>query len=529
MNQIPPASDNLFLRCHAAWRSHSTKLTGKLLLLAIIPLVAVVALLGVAKIQLHADAARNADAIGAELARQIAASVADPLAADDQLSLNIQLAQWKRNPLISHVRLFTAENRLIAEAGSEPGRSKVAPGQGQFDATVHFQEALVGEVQLHLAAEPFVGPSNSLLWRLFWGVLILILLAGLTAWRMGVGMRQTTRDLGLWYGDSGQPVPGAKRRDELGDLARALEKRRVVDLPPEPEPEPEPAPAPSAEKPIMHDEETQLDTGDNITAEASLETESALIPDHTQPAPAKAVEIPEQIDPNEEMAAATVAQAEQAPLTEEPSLPVHSTEEDSQHATPPVVTQRESAILAVRLGNQEALRRLPRPRLMAVLERYREQLQRACELYNGHLHTLHDGTSLLVFHAAECRQDELAHALCCGELLRVLGHELQVEIADSGITLHVQLAIGHSVDLGSVSDTDLAARDECLAILDIVQHSRNLLLLDTSLADSDALKQRGVVRRLASQPGIYCIERLKGPYQSMLERQLTHFYHQRPH
>ncbi|GGD00618.1 hypothetical protein [Halopseudomonas salina] len=527
MNQIPPASDNLFLRCHAAWRSHSTKLTGKLLLLTIIPLVAVIVLLGVAKIQLHADAARNADAIGTELARQIAASVADPLAADDQLSLNIQLAQWKRNPLISHVRLFTAENRLIAEAGSEPGRSKVAPGQGQFDATVHFQEAMVGEVQLHLAAEPFVGPSNNLLWRLFWGVLILILLAGLTAWRLGIGMRQTARDLGLWYGDSGHPAPGSQRRDELGDLARALGKRRIVDLPPEPEPEPETAPP--AEKPISHDEETQLEPGDKITAEPSLETESSLIPDQTKAAPAKAVETPEQADHDQEMTATTVAQAEQAPLTEAPSLPAHNAENESQQATPPAITQRESAILAVRLGNQEALRRLPRPRLMAVLERYREQLQRACELYNGHLHTLHDGTSLLVFHAAECRQDELAHALCCGELLRVLGHELQVEIADSGITLHVQLAIGHSVDLGSVSDTDLAARDECLAILDIVQHSRNLLLLDTSLADSDALKQRGVVRRLASQPGIYCIERLKGPYQSMLERQLTHFYHQRPH
>ena len=45
-------------------------------------------------------------------------------------------------------------------------------------------------------------------------------------------------------------------------------------------------------------------------------------------------------------------------------------------------------MLAVRLGNQEALRRLARPRLMNLLERYRAQLQQACELYNGHLHTL---------------------------------------------------------------------------------------------------------------------------------------------
>ncbi|MGK0418989.1 MAG: hypothetical protein ACJAST_004112, partial [Halopseudomonas sp.] len=60
-----------------------------------------------------------------------------------------------------------------------------------------------------------------------------------------------------------------------------------------------------------------------------------------------------------------------------------------------------------------------------------------------------------------------------------------------------------------------------------VQYSRNLLLLDSSLATSDMLRQRAVVRRLASQPGIYCIERLQDPYQAMLEQQLNHFYQQR--
>ena len=106
MNQSPPPSDNLFLRSYATWRAKSMKLTGRMVLLAVIPLAAIMLLLAVAKVQLNTDIATHADQVGAEMARQIAASVADPLAADDQLSLNIQLAQWKRSPLISHIRLY---------------------------------------------------------------------------------------------------------------------------------------------------------------------------------------------------------------------------------------------------------------------------------------------------------------------------------------------------------------------------------------------------------------------------------------
>ncbi|WP_373186941.1 histidine kinase [Halopseudomonas sp.] len=509
MNQTPPASENLFLRCYAAWRAQSMKLTGKLLLLALLPLVAILLLLGVAKFQLHADVAEQADAIGDELARQVAASVAEPLAADDQLSLNIQLAQWNRSPLIGHVRLFTAENRLIAEAGNEPARGKLAPGQGQFNAVVHFQETMVGQVQLHLAAQPLLGPSNSLLWRLFWGALILALLAGLAAWRLGSDMRRTLEALGHWYGDSGQPAPGASRRDELGGLSRSLEKRRIVDMPPEPEPEPEP--------------EEQSRTADQSSAESTEDEPqgttvrpASLQPATTDDKPGKAADSADDIA------------AEEQSLEEIQPVDAAVAESPSEEVLQPAIAPAETAVLAVRLGNQEALRRLARPRLMLVLERYRTQLERACELYDGHLHTLHDGTSVIAFHARECRQDELTHALCCGELLRVLGHELQVEIADTGITLHLQLAIGHCADLRPVPDAELAARPECQSVLDVVQHSRNLLLLDAALADSAALRERGVVRRLASQPGIYCIERLHGPYQAMLEQQLTHFYHQRP-
>ena len=52
----------------------------------------------------------------------------------------------------------------------------------------------------------------------------------------------------------------------------------------------------------------------------------------------------------------------------------------------------------------------------------------------GSLHTLSDGGSLILFHSRDNRADYLTNALCCGELMRALGHALQIEVADSGIT-----------------------------------------------------------------------------------------------
>ncbi|WVM94081.1 hypothetical protein ULG90_10715 [Halopseudomonas pachastrellae] len=55
----------------------------------------------------------------------------------------------------------------------------------------------------------------------------------------------------------------------------------------------------------------------------------------------------------------------------------------------------------------------------------------------------------------------------------------------------------------------------------------NLLLVDAELAASTPLRQCASTRRLASQPGTFCIERLLEPYQSLLERQLSSLYNQR--
>lgn len=497
MNSTQNSPDNLFLRGHASLRKKRLTLPGSLMLLTLTPLLLMfVLVLWFGQFQLQRDIAQQADQTGNELARQIATLVADPLAANDTLSLNIILAQWAQNPMIAHGSLTSANNRIVAEAGRRPAADSLAPGQGRFIAAVHFQDELIGQLHLSLAREPFIAPVKNLVESLLWSIVLWALVAGLIAWRFGAGMRYTMAELGNWYADSDQPTPGARRADELGDLARRLAERRITDLPPLPEPDP------FVEPEILTDPESETD-GDT----AHLEEPPTLInvqqTDDVEPA----IQTPEQTEEptSEELDGASTANAlsqqlEELPATSEPEV-------------------APTAVLAIRLGDLPSLHRLPRPRLLALLERYREQLEQVSQACNGQLHTLMDGSSLIFFHPDN--PDYLGDALCCGELMRVLGHELQLQIADTGIALHIQIALCHT-PCGDIAADQLPEESpDCAQMLDRMQHSRNLLLLDSELANSGLLKDKAVLRRLASQPGSHCVERLLEPYQDRLERQLS--------
>ncbi|EGH18793.1 membrane protein, partial [Pseudomonas savastanoi pv. glycinea str. race 4] len=47
------------------------------------------------------------------------------------------------------------------------------------------------------------------------------------------------------------------------------------------------------------------------------------------------------------------------------------------------------------------MRRLPRARLTELLQRYRDCLDQAASLYESELHTLNDGSTLMLFHSHE--------------------------------------------------------------------------------------------------------------------------------
>ena len=499
LNSTQNSPDNLFLRGHASLRKKRLSLPGSLMLLALTPLLLMFLLvLWFGQFQLQRDIAHQADQAGSELARQIASLVADPLAANDTLSLNIILAQWAQNPMIAHGSLTSANNRIVAEAGRRPAADNLAPGQGRFVAAVHFQDELIGQLHLSLAREPFAAPVKNLVESLLWSIALLMLIAGLIAWRFGAGMRRTMAGLGNWYADSGQSVPGARRADELGDLARRLAERRITDLPPLPEPEPELEPKPEPESLIdmnidMDEVISQPEDPPTLYSEQQFEgAETAEIATQVgEPEPS------ERDDAN--TASALSSQLDELPAAAEPTLP-------------------PSAVLAIRLGDLPSLHRLPRPRLLALLERYREQLEQASHACNGQLHTLMDGSSLIIFRPDN--PDYLGDALCCGELMRVLGHELQLQIADTGVALHIQIALCHTSCGDMAADQLPEESPDCAQMLERMQHSRNLLLLDSELANSGLLKDKAVLRRLASQPGSHCVERLLEPYQSQLDQQL---------
>lgn len=95
---------------------------------------------------------------------------------------------------------------------------------------------------------------------------------------------------------------------------------------------------------------------------------------------------------------------------------------DEESAHPAAVVKSDepqsTAVLAVQLGSQEQLRRLPRTRLTELLERYRDCLEQAASLYDGETFTFNDGSTLVLFHSGDSGEDYLTNAICCGELLR---------------------------------------------------------------------------------------------------------------
>ncbi len=118
------------------------------------------------------------------------------------------------------------------------------------------------------------------------------------------------------------------------------------------------------------------------------------------------------------------------------------------HAPKPL--SERTAILAVEFGNLEQLRQLPQERLIGLLKKYRaRRLSNRPALYGGQLHTLADGRSLISFHSDNPEYPR--NALCCGELLRAFGHALQIEVADSGIALHLQLGLSEGLPMKEVS------------------------------------------------------------------------------
>ncbi|NQD93599.1 histidine kinase [Pseudomonas sp. CrR25] len=505
MNRPAPVKpDNFFLLLFQALRQRRVPLALRIashsLLLVALALVIYAWVIGM---QFKQAMQQQAEALGTSLITQTATSATELLVSNDILSLNVLLSNLVKNPLVAHAAIYSVDNRILAEAGSRPGKSMLGETEGLYSTPITFQEVIAGQLRISLDMRQFQQPMTISLQSM--GILSLILLALALSLSLRLGRHISTPllQLRVWLRDPDDPAPGAGRLDEIGDLARQLQARLV---PEKPEAEPE---------------------ADTFDDEQDVEQEASDYLDELDDEPDFEVR-----DLHDER----FDEPDQAVRTPLHHFPRNAEEDDDPFAdlreehTPPPIAQpdpsvpRQSAVLAIQLGAQEQLRRLPRTRLLDLLQRYRDCLNQAAALYQGELHTLNDGSSLMLFHSQDSDEDYLTHAICCGELMRALGHALQIEVADSGITLQLQLGLALGDELLDLSQGDLLLSDTAQDALALSQHSRNLLLLQRRIGDDPLVRQRARIRAITSPEGACCVERLLEPYPSLLERQLTRMH-----
>lgn len=514
MNRPSPVkTDNFFLLIFRALRDRRVPLALRIashnVILVALALVIYAVVMG---LQFKQAMHEQADALGQSLTTQTATSATELLVSNDILSLNVLLNNLTKNPLVAHAAIYSVDNRILAEAGQRPKNGLLGETEGVYQTKITFQDVTAGHLRISLDMHQFEQPMTISLQSM--GILSAILLALALALSLRLGRHITTPllQLRVWLREPDPYTPAIQRQDEIGDLARQLHTRLAPPAP-EPEPEPEEDDYDDSDYEEAEDNEPSFEVR-NLSDPTFDETAAAPAP---KAAPRQSVSTEEDENDDEDPFAdlRDTSTASAAPVALAKPKPVAS-------AAP-----QPSAVLAVQLGAQEQLRRLPRARLMELLERYRDCLNQAASLYQSELHTLNDGSTLMLFHSEDSGDDYLTNAICCGELLRALGHALQIEVADSGITLQLQLGLVLGEGLSGMSQIDLLLTETAQDALALSQHSRNLLLVERKISDDPLIRQRARIRPIASPEGACCVERLMEPYPSMLERQLARMHESR--
>ncbi|KHO64587.1 histidine kinase [Pseudomonas flexibilis] len=482
--------DNLFLRLFDALSGRTLsvplRITGLCLGMVALVLLLYAWVIGT---QLRQTSQQQANVVGQTLVTQTAATATSLLVANDILSLNVLLGNLVKNPLVAHAAVYSTDNRILAEAGSRPADAT----DGLFATPISFQEVLAGQLRISLDMQHFRQPLSLGLQSMALLSLILLAAALWLSLLAGRSLANPLIALGHWVRDPQGLAPGSQRQDEIGELARSLQARLA--------PLPEPAPAPEPEQELDLDPEADPE----LALDDEPELEAAWQPEPGNPRPQRAMA--HSLD------------------EDDPFLDLDEVALDEDLAAPALAARSDAsacAVLAVQIGQQDQLRRLPRQRLVDLLDRYRHCLEQASSLYQGELHILRDGSSLVLFHQRH-DDDYLGHALCCGELLRALGHSLQLQMADTGQVPQLQLSLCGGALPERIGQGDLLLSEPAQQALALAQHSRTLLLTDAQLGVAAPIRERARLRPTSNPPGAYCVESLLPPYPALIERQLGRF------
>lgn len=419
--------------------------------------------------QFKSSLQRQADSMGHSLVTQTLREIATPLQEDDHLALAAVLRELIDNPYVAHAAVYSVEDRTLAEAGRRPSHGGL---NSLYSSPVSFEHTLVAQLQLHVDTRRLQKPLQAQLQLLALSAIGLLLLAVFLFYRIGRSISLPLIQLRRWLDDPRGPAPQQNRTDEIGQLARALDSQF---LQPEPESKSKAESAPE-----------QVSLASELPEFDSIPVQPAV---HAEPMPeSHSFSFADSLD---EMLASNTSQE---------TLP------------------SQTAVLAVDLNLTDPLYSLDESRQQALQQRHANALDDIARHWDAQLLQQPDGSSLLLFHGDG--NTPIEQALCAAELLRALAHNLQMDIADSRITLGIQLGLALGELVLDLSEAGLQDYPAVCQAQELSRYSRNLTLISESVAEHAHTRHCASIRRIVKPAGAHCIERLLPPFANQLEERL---------
>lgn len=457
----------------------------------------------VVNIQFRQVVEDQTDALGRSLVEQTTERVTELLTIDDKLGLNIVLGNLARNPLVANVTIFDSSDKELYRAGLK----QVVHDEdlGSYCKPIVIQQHDSGKLCLNLDMRQFKAPWIVSIERTIIIAVGLLLIGLVFSFRLGRRIITPIMQLREWVRNPTMPAPCVDRTDELGSLAYDLQSKLIA---------PEDIDAYYAK---LTSSQTQL------LNELDIEAPISSVSDSIDTSQVDQDLLSNRVDDNFLKNLCSLEERNKQDYTN--ILAMNEALENvpviNDMVPETILPEIQTAVLCIRLGAQEQLQRLPKERLMKLLQRYRDCLNYTVHLYRGEIHTLNDGSSLVLFHGRGSETESyVLHAICCGELMRALSHELQLELVDTQIVLLLQMVLAKGSHLLGLTLSELAENETVQAAQSLAEHSRNLLLLDHSMVDDTYIEKLARIRSLANPSGTYCIERVLEPYAEILEKQL---------